>query len=222
MIASTEGILDGIKEKQDFAQPLRVAARIISYLFHPLFVPIYVCLFFLYEARLFPDKTDWQKTIVLIQFFIYYTLLPLMTVLLSRGLGFVSSVQLKTQRDRIIPFIVCEIFYFWAWYVFKNLHFHKLVVMFGLAVFLACSLGLILNSFLKISMHAISVGVVSALLFIAGMTTDMSFGIYICIGLLMAGLTATARLIDSNHTEKEIYMGFFVGVLCQLVAYYFV
>jgi hypothetical protein len=38
----------------------------------------------------------------------------------------------------------------------------------------------------------------------------------------MAGLTATARLIDSNHTEKEIYMGFFVGVLCQLVAYYFV
>jgi hypothetical protein len=71
-------------------------------------------------------------------------------------------------------------------------------------------------------MHAISVGVVATLLFIAGMTTDMSFGIYICIGLLMAGLTATARLIDSNHTEKEIYMGFFVGVLCQLVAYYFV
>lgn len=222
MMVTHKGVVPGMDHKNLFSPFIRVMARIISYLFHPLFVPIYIGWFFIYEARLFPDKTDWQKNIVLIQFFVYYTFLPLMTVLLTKGLGFISSIHLKTQRDRIIPYVVCEIFYFWAWYVFKNLHFHKLVVMFGLAVFLACTLGTILNSYLKVSMHAISVGVLCALLILSGFNSDMNFGIYIAIALLIAGLTATARLIDSNHTQKEIYLGFFAGVLAQAVAYYFV
>lgn len=222
MVVSSHGLLAGQAHGSRFPLPLRILARIISYVFHPLFVPIYVCLFFLYEARLFPDRTDWQKTLVLIQFFVYYTFLPLMVVLLAKGLGFIDNIHLKTQKDRIIPYIVCEIFYFWGWYVFRNLHFHPIVVMFGLAVFLACSLGLILNSYLKVSMHAISVGVLTGLLLLSGFMTDMSFGLYISIGLLIAGITATARLIDSNHTQREIYFGFFTGLLCQFVAYFFV
>jgi hypothetical protein len=35
-------------------------------------------------------------------------------------------------------------------------------------------------------------------------------------------MTATARLIDSNHTEKEIYTGFLVGALAEVIAYLFV
>ena len=123
-----------------FPAVVRIAAKIISYLFHPLFVPLYVGIFFIYEARVFNDRTDWQQKIIFIQFFIYYTFFPLMTTLLSKALGFVQSVYLKTQKDRILPYIVCEIFYFWAWYVFRNIHFPKEVVMFALGVFLACSL----------------------------------------------------------------------------------
>ena len=219
MIVTPQGI---VSPANDFSPALRKAAKIISYLFHPLFVPLYVGLFLLYEARVFPDKTPWQKTLVLIQFFIYYTFLPLITALLAKGLGFVDSIQMKTQRDRIIPYIVCEIFYFWGWYVFKNLFFHKVVIMFGLAVFLACSLGLILNAFMKISMHAMSMGVVTTFLMLSALMVDMSFGLYISIGFLMAGITISARFIDSNHTNREIYWGFFIGVLAQAAAYLFV
>jgi hypothetical protein len=205
-----------------FSPVIRIAAKIISYLFHPLFVPVYVGLFLLYEIRLFNDRTDWQKKIILIQFFIYYTFFPLMTTLLSKALGFVQSVYLKTQKDRILPYIVCEIFYFWAWYVFKNVHFPQEAVMFALGVFLACSLGLILNSYMKISMHTLALGVVSAFFLLAGMFSNSSYGFYISIAFLIAGVTATARLIDSNHTQREIYFGFFAGALAEVVAYFFV
>lgn len=201
---------------------LRIAARLISYLFHPLFIPVYVVLFMLYEAKLFPDKTEWQKTLVLIQFVVSYTLLPLITILLMKALGFVKSVYLKTQKDRILPYVVCQVFYFWAWYVSKNVQYPKIVVMFTLAVFLASALGLILNAYLKISMHTISLGVVCALLLIGGMLTSHNYGPYIAIAFLIAGITCTARLIDSNHSTREVYIGFFAGALAQVIAYIFV
>jgi hypothetical protein len=210
------------KTNVSFPFGTRVIAKIISYLFHPLFVPLYVGLFLIYEVRLFNDRTDWQKKIIIAQFFIYYTFFPLITTLLSKALGFIQSVYLKTQRDRILPYIVCEIFYFWAWYVFKNIHFPKEVVMFALGVFLACSLGLILNSYMKISLHTISLGVVCAFFLLAAMISTNRYGFYIAIAFLISGATATARLIDSNHTQKEIYFGFFAGVLSQIVAYFFV
>lgn len=204
-----------------FSPVMRIVAKFISYLFHPLFVPIYVGLFLIYEARLFNDRTDWQQRIILIQFFTYYTFFPLMATLLSKALGFIQTVYLKTQKDRILPYIVCEIFYFWAWYVFRNLHFPKEVVMFALGVFLACSLGLIFNSYIKISMHTISLGVVCAFFLLAGMAGTASYGIYISIAFLIAGITATARLIDSNHTQTEVYFGFFVGAVAEVIAYFF-
>ena len=210
------------RRNESFSPATRFAAKIISYLFHPLFVPVYVALFLIYEVRLFNDRTDWQRKIILIQFFVYYTFFPLMTTLLSKALGFIQSVYLKTQKDRILPYIVCEIFYFWAWYVFKNVHFPKEVVMFALGVFLACSLGLILNSYMKISMHTISLGVVCAFFLLAATMSTSNYGFYISIAFLIAGLTATARLIDSNHTQREVYLGFFVGALTELIAYFFV
>ncbi|MGZ8537663.1 MAG: hypothetical protein ACXWV9_05325, partial [Flavisolibacter sp.] len=196
---------------------LRIAARVISYIFHPLFIPVYVILFLIYEANLFPDKTEWQKSLVLIQFVVSYTLLPLITILLMKALGFVKSVYLKTQKDRILPYVVCQVFYFWAWYVSKNVEYPKMVVMFTLAVFLASALGLILNSYLKISMHTISLGVVCALLLIGGMLSSHNYGPYIAIAFLIAGLTCTARLIDSNHSTREVYLGFFAGALAQVI-----
>ena len=205
-----------------YPTPLRIAARLISYLFHPLFIPVYVILFLIYEAKLFPDKTDWQKSLVLIQFVVSYTLLPLVTILLMKALGFVTSVYLKTQKDRILPYVVCQVFYFWAWYVSKNVGYPKIVVMFTLAIFLASALGLILNSYHKISMHTISLGVVCALLLIGGMLSSHNYGPYIAIAFLIAGLTCTARLIDSNHSTKEVYIGFFAGGLAQVIAYIFV
>ena len=219
---SRMGMVRNIDERHSFSPALRVGAKIISFIFHPLFVPLYIAWFLIHELRLFNDRTDWQRTVIFIQFFIYYTFFPMMTTLLSKALGFVQSVYLRTQKDRILPYIVCEIFYFWGWYVFKNVHFPKEVVMFALGVFLACSLVLILNSFMKISMHTLSLGVVCAFLLLASAMSSFVFGIYISIGFFVAGLTATARLIDSNHTQREIYFGFFAGAIAEVIAFFFV
>lgn len=201
---------------------MRIAAKIISYIFHPLFVPVYVGWFFIYVLRLFPQITEWDETKLLISFAVNYTVLPLVTILLAKGLGFIDSVYLKTQKDRIIPYVATGVFYFWIWYVFKNQGFPKPVVMFSLAIFLASSLGLTLNSFLKISMHAISAGVVLALFLLLGFYMGENLGYYVSIVLLLTGLVCTARLVNQDHEPREVYAGLAVGAFAQLVAYFFV
>jgi membrane-associated phospholipid phosphatase len=209
-------------EKISFHPVLRIAAKIISYIFHPLFVPVYVGWFFIYVMRFFPQLTDWDKTKLIISFFVIYTFLPLVTLLLAKALGFVNSIYLKTAKDRILPYVVCQIFYFWGWYVSKNLAYSKELTAFQLAIFLASSLGLIFNSYMKISMHAIAAGVVIALLVLLGLLSANNLGPYISIGLLIAGLVCTSRLINSNHHPIEVYAGLFIGILAQVVAYLFV
>lgn len=210
------------EEKISFNPILKIAAKVVSYIFHPLFVPVYIGWFFVYVLRIFPQLTDWDKLKLLISFTVNYTVLPLVTLLLAKALGFIKSIYLDTQKDRIIPYVATGVFYFWVWYVFKNQSFPKEVVMFSLAVFLASSAGLLLNSYMKISMHAISAGVVIALLILLGFMSADNFGPYISIGLLIGGGVCTARLINSDHHPVEVYAGLFVGILAQVVAYWFV
>jgi len=205
-----------------FHPVLRTAAKVVSYLFHPLFVPVYLACFFVYVLRLFPGLDEWRKTMLIIQFAVSYTVLPLAVVLLAKALGFINTVYLKTQKDRIIPYIASMIFYFWMWYVSKNLGFPKESVMFSLAVFLATCLGVFFNTYFKVSMHALSMGVIITLLFILSLSSSVNFGPYLSIALFIAGLVCTARLINSDHKPFEVYAGLFLGGLAQMIAWIFV
>jgi hypothetical protein len=206
------------KEKQSAA--VRFAAKIISYIFHPLFVPVYLSwLIVKTKSFLFAAFSEWEKTLFITRFGIMYIMFPLVSVLLMKGLGFVSSIHLKTQKDRIIPYVVCMIYYWWMWYVLHNQsEFPKECVILSLSIFLASIGGLMANINMKISMHAIAAGLMAAFVMRLGFSQDINFGIYISIAILLAGIVCTARFIDSDHTAKEIYVGLFVGILSLLLA----
>ena len=204
-----------------FPAALKYAAAFISYFFHPLFIPVYVGWFWIYVANFFPERSDSDNVKLMISLAVNYAVLPLVTLLLAKALGFVQSIYLKNSKDRIIPYVASGVFYFWIWYVFHNQNFPPEVEMFTLAVFLASSIGLIANAFLMVSMHGISVGVLATYMLMLGFSTYKSFGLYISIAVFIAGLVCTARLIHSNHTTKEIYTGLAIGAVAQLIAGFF-
>jgi len=206
-----------------FHPALQFIARLVSTLFHPLFLPVYVSWFLMYTTPLFTGLDARDKLFLLIRFFVMYTVFPLVTVLLAKGLGFVESIYLRTQRDRIIPYVACGVYYFWMWYVLRNQpQFPKELVMLSLAIFIASSIGLILNSYLKISMHGISLGVMIAFICIVGLLSDINFGPYISIALVVVGMVSTARLINSDHHPVEVYLGLAAGIAGSIISYGFV
>jgi len=208
--------------EEPFHPVVRVIARIISYIFHPLFIPVYISWFLIFINPLFPAIDASGKWVLLLRFVVMYTVFPLITVLLAKGLGFIQSVYLKTQKDRIIPYIVCGIYYFWMWYVLKNQpEFPRYFVMLSLAIFIASFMGLILNSFIKVSMHTISVGILITFILLLAFLTDANYGFYIAIAFLLAGAVSSARLVNADHYPVEVYTGLIIGILAQLAAYYF-
>jgi hypothetical protein len=151
-----------------------------------------------------------------------YTMFPLLTLLLLRGLGFVKTIYLKTQQERIIPYVICMIYYWWMWYVLHNQpEFRGEIVMLALAIFIVSILGLLANIYMKVSMHTMAMGVAAAFVMLMGFSQDISFTLYISITILITGLVSTSRLIASDHTPAEVYTGLLIGVASLTIAYFF-
>lgn len=219
--------------KENFSQhpaAVKFIAKIISCIFHPVFVPVYLVLFMVYlHPWLFVGVAPFDKTRVTIMAVVMFTFFPVVTVLLLKGLKFIQSIELKTQKDRVIPLIACGIWYFWITYVWWNsskandgLFVPKIAVVLALAIFLASWLGLMTNIVMKVSLHAISMGVMLAFIFLLAYSDSLSYGPYITIALLIAGLVCTSRFIASDHSAKEVYGGLAVGIASMLIANLFV
>lgn len=225
---STRLVVDQTSQLQEFRetgyQPqnpvIRLIAKVISYVFHPLFVPVYIAWFLItVQPYLFASFTPADKLLAIVRFFIMYSFFPLVTVLLAKGLGFLDSIYLKTQKERIIPYIACGVYYFWMCYVLRNQpQFSKEVVQLSMAIFIASSLGLMANIIMKVSMHTISMGILLVFMSLLSLTQTGSYGVYISIAFLIAGLVCTSRFIVSDHTPTEIYTGLLVGGASQLIA----
>lgn len=199
---------------------IRMLASFFSYLFHPVFIPLYVVGFMVYEhPYLFAGFTPKEKILVVAQAFAMFTFFPLVTVLLLKALKFIESFHLATQKDRIIPLVACGVWYFWIWYVWRNLpDYPKPAVQLAMAVWITASLGLMANIYMKISLHAMSLGVMVAFILLLAFTQPLNFGIYITVSLLIAGIVCTSRFIVSDHTAKELYGGLLVGIISMLIA----
>jgi nitrate reductase NapE component len=199
---------------------VRIVASFFSYLFHPIFIPVYVVWFLTFvHPSYFSGFSIAAKKQTLLIVFINMVAFPLLSVALLKGVGFIQSIFLRTQKDRIIPYIACGIFFFWGYLVFRNQpHYPTIITAFILGVFLASSAALICNIYFKISMHAIGVGGLLGIFLVIMKSNTMLMTWPLCIALLITGIVCTARLLISDHSNKEIYGGLVVGVLGQLIA----
>src|SRR5436190_16795120 len=196
-------------------------AQFISVLFHPLFIPFYVVAFLVYyHPSYFSGFSSYTKTKLLLATGLNTIFFPAFAVLLMKGLGFIKSVFLHTQQDRIGPYLSSMIFYFWAARIFFKFEpqLPPVLASFMTGVFLTTSVALIANIYYKISMHAIGCGGLVGIFLIIMKTNSMLMTWPLCLALLITGVVCSSRLFISDHTQKEIYLGLVVGLLCQFGA----
>ncbi len=205
-------------------QTLRWAGSFFSYIFHPLFISVYVAAYLIYlHPYSFSVFNPQQKFLRLLSVFVITVFFPAFTVLLLWRLQFSESVFLRTNKERIITYVASIIYFFWAFYVARNLEgTPPIMVSFFLGTFLCASAALMANNYFKISMHALAVGGAATFMILLGVVSGQPMGIPIAITTLITGIVCTSRLIVSDHHYMEIYWGLILGALSQLVACYFV
>lgn len=199
---------------------MRLFLKIVSYLFHPLLIPFAGTLaYFMLTPKYSPLELQSGN---ILPIFILTVIIPIISFLILRNLGLVSTIFLKRKTERTYPLIINIALLFMVLFkVIPNNYTIELYFYFvGLiAASTACLLALLLG--VRGSLHMMGIG--SFLMFLIGLSIHFEINITLAISLctLAVGLTATSRLYLRAHNRAEVVIGFFIGLISQLLTFKF-
>jgi hypothetical protein len=189
--------------------------NVVSYLFHPLFIPVGGTILYFLVA---PYSTLEIQSGNILPIFILTVIIPIIFFLILKNLGIIHSIFLPTLQERKYPlYISCALFLMILYKVIPNNYVHELFYFFiGLLTATATALILLFLKF-KTSMHLLGMG--SVLMFMIGLSIHFEVNITLAISIftLCTGLVATSRLYLQAHSKAELLIGFLVGVCSQLI-----
>ena len=202
-------------------KPLAYIANAISYVFHPLFIPTY---FFVYLMYLMPFEfagiTDWQLKLKLFSVFWLTAFFPAFAVFLLWRLKLSDSIFLRTRKERIIPYVITMFFYLWMYYLSRNFTDQPLALKyFYFGIFIASAIGLTVNNFIKVSLHAMGISGLLMAVILVGFYYPVNNLAWILISIVFTALVVSARMVVSDHTKNELIVGFAIGALTQVAAF---
>jgi hypothetical protein len=204
---------------------VRGFAHVISFLFHPIFMPVVMSLVIYKLAPAgFAGMTVKQIGLLMISITVSTVIFPMFSILLMKPLGFISSYQMPTARERTIPLMATMIFYFWMSHVLNsmagNVPTQLKVLMMGnfwgiILVFLA-------NIFTRVSMHTAAAGGMIGILIVLMFDNSADMTLPLFVAIIIAGIIGSARLILGAHQKGDVWLGYLIGVIVQLGAYLYI
>ncbi len=204
-------------------------AHIISWVFLPLFIPLYALLITLYtpssekilsNASLF-ELPDELKTQLLFLFIIFGTVAPGLSFILMYRRGLITTIEMDNRSERSIPlFIVlsyCLILFLLFFFKAPNLVLPRYIYALPLTGGGISVLFIVINFRTKISLHAAGTGILTGY-FCAFATQQLQFNyLLILVALMVSGLVISARLVLNKHTPFQVYLGWVLGFLVAFV-----
>ena len=207
---------------------LRGIAHVLSVLTHPLLQVTYILLLLLaVNPYLFGVNTYKDQLPLIALVFGTSFLIPLLVVLMMRGLEMISDIMMPNRKDRTIAMLAVGTLYL-GLFAFCRQASEVPVVYTALVLGSVSGLfaGFFVNQFSKVSLHALGMGgflgaiVVMLRLFThqtlsislwGGMEMQLSVLTLLILGILLAGAVGTARLILEAHRLEDVFGGFMLG-----------
>ena len=193
--------------------------KFISTILHPVLMPtIGVLIYFLLSPL---RITVYQQMYLLAIVFIATYLFPLFLLFFLKSINKIESFEVKTIEERKIPlFLMMCIFLALGRFFYKSSSFRDLSYL-----FFGTLLGMIIVYFTfftrtKTSLHLLSIGSAIGYFIVFQQMNNVFLLPLILIFILLSGLLGTSRLYLKAHTPKEVYLGFFIGLLSQLMVFY--
>lgn len=193
---------------------MRLAARFISFVFHPLLFTTYLVIlltFLMPHFLLIPPAAAWKFAgfIAVITF-----VFPAANLVMLKAFGSIKTLEMENRKDRLLPFFMILIFYgvvcgMFFYKVSQNVNFNKLMLLTTILALVA----FLVTLFFKISVHSLALGGILGILVPLNQTAGGEL-LYPVAGIMvLAGLVMSARLYLQAHTLREVGYGAATGFL---------
>ena len=215
---------------------MKISASIVSFFFHPLLLLVYILgLLYLMNPFIFNEQNDKEKIVYIVYTFVSILIIPAVSIFMMKKLHIIDTYSMEDKMERVGPMIVVSIVYLWLFINFKNNTVLPLVfaaVMLGSSI--AVLVAFFINNFTKISLHCIGMGAMVATLLLLKfklqygslivkisetIIVEINLYLVILLSVILAGLVGSARLFLKAHTKQQVYSGYFIGFLSQLIAF---
>ncbi len=200
---------------------LIIAARVISLVFTPFYLPVVglTALFVFSYLSLLPFR---YKAAVVGLAYLFTVLAPTLLIHAYRRYNGWTPVELGRKERRMVPYVISIACYFACVYLMERMHIPRFmggILIAALLIQITCA---VINAWWKISTHTAAIGGVAGGLFAFADIFGFNPVGWLCGVFMLAGLLGTSRMILRQHTLAQVVAGFWVGFACAVVGILFV
>ena len=201
---------------------LDIAAKILSVVLYPLFVPTYGMILFCWAHSLHVAPLPWIWVVIaLVGTFLLTCIIPITAIWIMMKRGQVKDLYIEDPSERTMPYVYSFMgFGFWAYLLVQILHAPSYLG--GIAVGAAIAIGLvaIINRWWKISAHLTGLGglIGGIMSYCLGIGAIPTWGTWV-LWLGLSWLLMAARLRLNAHTGAQVSAGWLLGMACTFLPY---
>ena len=193
--------------------------KLISYLLHPvLFSTISALLYFRIQPRSLPSAFKYK---ILLVIFLSTYVIPVLFLFILKQRKTITDFHLITIKERILPllfFIVITLLL--AFRLAETKVVDLLAFSFFGAALAMIMVFLLFGLKIKTSLHTLAIGNLIGFMMVLSYHYHLRILWLIAVLFLLFGIIAYARLKLKAHSNTEIYLGLFIGILSQFIVYY--
>ncbi|MFM6965398.1 MAG: hypothetical protein ACKOWM_07470 [Sphingomonadales bacterium] len=161
-----------------------------------------------------PNPSKWALFTI---FFLFSVVAPGLSFILLHRFKVISTIDIERQRERSLPLLIMLVYSLVLFFllVYKAgatqlPRYYYALPLSGVAV---TSIFLLINRWIKISLHAAGAGILLGFLAVFSRAQDQFSIWWLLSALLAAGLTLAARLYLNKHSPLEVYTGFILALI---------
>jgi hypothetical protein len=195
---------------------VKLLARIVSVIFHPLNAPT-LGLIFIFTSGTYVSLLPFEaKKLITLVVFINTLVLPLIMIPLFQRLGIIKSIHMADHRERLVPIVFTLIPYAFSFYFLRKLPIPGVVPVYMLAASITLVLTLMVTIWWKISIHMVGMGGITGLVFAFSFFFHIDALAIQVLAVFFSGIVAWARLSLKAHSPGQVYAGFILGCITMV------
>jgi len=192
--------------------------KLISYVLHPLLFSFMGSFLYLYLTPKHVGKQ--QEYIILMVVFVSTYIVPVLLLAFLKRMNLIKDYHLRSIEERKFPILFFIMLSFLIGRAMLSIQIADLLAFsfFGVAFALSFTY-LLFNIKIKTSLHTLGIGGIIGFVMVMSYEYQLNFNALIAGLMILAGGIAVSRLALNAHRPKEVYVGFLIGLISQLISF---